>query len=98
MKKISLFLITVIMISSSALIGCTTVVRVPPPPVRVEVRPAPPYAGTVWIGGHWQHKHRKWIWAPGHWKRRPGPGAAWAPGHWRETPRGWKWVPGHWRR
>jgi len=81
----------------STLSGCTTVVRTPPPPAQVEIRPAPPFRGAVWISGHWNYKHGNWVWVPGHWKSPPWPKAIWVPGHWKKTPRGWKWAPGHWQ-
>lgn len=78
--------------------GCVAEIRTPPPPARVEVRPAPPFPGGIWIDGHWEHRHGDWVWSPGFWDRRPEPGAHWVPGHWEERPGGWRWVPGHWRR
>ena len=98
MQKIFLLGIALIIITISTLAGCATVVRMPPPPpARVEIRPAPPTYRAVWINGHWKYKRNHWVWVSGHWIKRPGPKAIWVPGHWRETPRGWKRVPGRWR-
>lgn len=75
----------------------TIYVRKAPPKVRVEVRPAPPFKAAVWIPGHWQWKHGRYVWVPGRWiKARRG--YAWVPGHWAKRPRGWVWIPGHWKR
>lgn len=54
--------------------GCTYYIKEPPPPVRVEVRPARPYSRAVWIPGRWKWRGRRrrgrYIWIPGHWRRR----------------------------
>jgi hypothetical protein len=97
MKKIFIFLIISIFTISPVLVGCTTI-RTPPPPARVDIRPAPPFSGAIWIEGHWKHKHGEWVWKPGYWAKKPGPKSVWVKGHWQKRPWGWKWVPGHWRR
>lgn len=74
------------------------VVRTPPPAARVEVRPARPGPGHVWIGGHWRWSGRRYVWAGGHWSRPPHPGAVWVAGHWARRGGGWVWVTGHWKR
>jgi hypothetical protein len=84
-------------ISLSVLAGCTAVIRTPPPAARIEVRPAPPFVGAIWIDGHWLHRHGEWVWSPGYWIKRPGPRARWIPGHWVKRPWGWKRVHGRWR-
>lgn len=73
------------------------VVQVAPPAPRVEVRPAMPFAGAVWIPGYWQWNGVRHVWVAGRWSA-PRAGWHWQPNHWRHTPRGWIWVPGHWRR
>ena len=78
-------------------ISCTTVIRTPPPPVKVEIRPPAPYTGAVWISGHWKYTSHGWVWVSGHWAKPPRRGAVWVPGRWVKTPRGWKWRKGHWR-
>lgn len=95
MKRFTLILGVIIVLTTFG--GCVTEVRTPPPPPRVEVRPAPPFPDSVWIEGHWAFRGGEWVWIDGHWERRPRPGAVWVPGHWKETPKGWRWVPGHWR-
>lgn len=72
MHKIILSVFALMIIVLATLAGCTTVIRTPPPPARVEIRPGPPYGGAVWIEGHWARRHSNWVWAPGHWKRGPG--------------------------
>lgn len=68
-----------------------------PPPPRYEVRPYRPYAGAIWVPGHWQWTGRGHVWVGGYWARPPRRYHNWVPGHWRSTPRGWVWVDGHWR-
>jgi hypothetical protein len=72
------------------------VVQEAPPAPRVEVVPAAPYAGAVWIGGHWRWEGRRHVWVGGHYERAR-PGFAWEPAHWPREPHGWRFVPGHWR-
>ncbi len=98
MKKSVFLIFTVVVLTLSMLSGCVYEVRTPPPPRRVDVRPAPPFTQAVWIEGHWQYRHRNWKWIPGYWKRPPRAGTVWVPGHWKQTRRGWKRIPGHWRR
>ncbi|MCA9609475.1 MAG: YXWGXW repeat-containing protein [Myxococcales bacterium] len=38
----------------------------PPPATRVVVRPAAPYAGAVWVEGHYQWNGAQYVWVPGH--------------------------------
>ncbi|MCG6961713.1 MAG: YXWGXW repeat-containing protein [Acidobacteria bacterium] len=76
----------------------TVLVRVPPPAARVEVRPARPGPGHVWVAGHWRWSGRRYVWASGHWARPPHAGAVWAAGHWARRGGGWLWVAGHWKR
>jgi hypothetical protein len=68
----------------------------PPPPI-VEVRPAMPFAGAVWIGGYWHWNGYRHAWVGGHWSAAR-PGWSWEPHRWEHTPRGWVHVRGHWRR
>lgn len=45
----------------------------PPPATRVVVRPAAPYAGAVWVEGHYQWNGAQYVWVPGHYvQNRPG--------------------------
>ena len=82
---------------ATALTGCAATVAVPPPAAVVEVRPAVPFYGAVWIDGYYQHSHNRYHWVPGRYVRPPRPRAAWKPGHWQHNRRGWKWHKGYWR-
>src|SRR3954454_2410701 len=70
----------------------------PPPPPRVEARPAPPRPGMVWQGGHWECNAatRTYSWMPGEFAAPPQPSATWSPGGWHKRPDGWIWMPGRW--
>jgi hypothetical protein len=50
--------------------GCAS--APPPPPAKVEVRPAAPGPKAVWVPGHWKWhgRRRGYDWVPGHWKVR----------------------------
>lgn len=98
MRGICISIIILMSVFFISLIGCTTIVRTPPPQPRVEIRPVPPYPYGVWIQGHWVSRHGQWVWVAGHWKRPPAPKAVWIPGHWKKVPRGWKWVRGQWKK
>ncbi len=68
-----------------------------PPPPRVEVVPAAPGAGHVWIAGHWAWRGGQYVWLPGrHVIARAG--RVWVPGHWEKRGRAWVWREGRWRR
>jgi hypothetical protein len=70
---------------------------VEPPPPLVEVRPAIPFVGAVWISGSWHWNSHRHVWIAGRWSA-PKPGHAWVPGHWTKGPKGrWHHAPGHWR-
>ena len=66
-----------------------------PPPAQVDVRPAPPMMGAVWVDGYW-HWSGGWVWVPGRWALPPQVGATWRPTVWvpegvtvRLDPGGW---------
>jgi hypothetical protein len=69
MKRHLLRLLPLI-VAASALSACTTYVKPPPPPAKVEVRPVPPHQHAVWVPGHWKWKGPKkgYTWMPGHWR------------------------------
>lgn len=66
------------------------------PTAAVVVRPAPPYAGAVWIGEEWRWKRGRYVYVVPHYVH-PRKAHVWVPGHWRNSPRGFVWVKGHWR-
>jgi hypothetical protein len=73
----------------------SVVVDVAPPAPYVEVVPAVPFAGAIWIGGYWGWYGGRHQWVPGRWEH-PRPGYRWQPhawvnqgGHWRLHAGGW---------
>lgn len=74
----------------------TTVDEAPPAPIVEEIYPAPG-PDYIWISGEWTWNGR-WIWAPGHYIRRPHDGAVWVAGFWdRRLDGRYIWHQGHWR-
>ena len=70
--------------------------RVPPPPVRYEVRPAP-RRGYVWIAGYWDVRYNRPHWRAGHWERARA-GYHYAPATWVQRNNRWELQRGGWRR
>jgi WXXGXW repeat (2 copies) len=53
--------------SATAQISLDVVIHTPPPPVRVEVVPAP-RPGYVWAPGYWSWDSGRHIWHEGYWE------------------------------
>jgi hypothetical protein len=68
----------------------------PPAPI-VEVRPATPFAGAVWLPGYWHWNGNRHVWLAGRWSA-PRAGFRWEPAHWEGHGRWHRFVPGHWVR
>ncbi len=75
----------------------SVMVDVAPPAPYVEVVPAMPYAGAVWIGGYWGWNGGRHQWAPGRWER-PRPGYRWQPHAWVQQGGRWHQQGGGWTR
>lgn len=69
--------------------------QAPPEPI-VEVRPATPFAGAIWIPGYWNWHGRHHQWVGGHWSA-PREGHVWENGRWEREEHRYRWVPGRWR-
>jgi hypothetical protein len=74
------------------------VIEAPPPSPIVEVQPAAPVMGAVWIPGYWRwHQHRH-HWVKGRWSA-PRPGYVWVSDRWdRRGDRRWAYQAGYWQR
>jgi WXXGXW repeat (2 copies) len=72
------------------------IVVAPPAPV-VEVRPAIPAPGYVWMDGYWNWEGGRHVWIPGRWVA-PHPGYHWVGHHWVHERGGWRLEEGHWVR
>ncbi len=87
----------------TALEGCVVgppdaaYVQVAPPPPLVEVIPATPGPGYVWIAGHHAWRGEAYAWVPGRWESRPREHERWVEGRWRHARAGWYWEEGHWK-
>ncbi len=86
-----------VLIMVAALAACAVSPRTAPPPLRREMRNAPPGSGYFWVPGHWEWRSRDWYWVRGQWVRER-PGRVWVPGHWEHRGKRHVWVRGHWRR
>src|SRR5215472_14238080 len=63
------------------------VVQPPMPAPYVEVVPACPTPGFIWVGGSWGWSNNHWVWTRGHWG---------APAHWGHGYRAdYHWAHGH---
>ena len=69
----------------------------PPPAPYVEVVPAIPYAGAVWLGGYWGWNGGRHQWVPGRWEQ-PRPGYSWRPYAWTQHGGPWQLNAGGWVR
>ena len=73
------------------------VVDVPPPAPYVEVVPAIPFPGAIWIGGYWGWSGGRHNWVPGRWDH-PRPGYRWQPHAWVQQGGRWQLHGGGWVR
>jgi hypothetical protein len=71
------------------------VVRVAPPPPRIEYVGVPPYVGWVWITGYWNWVGVRYVWVPGRWEA-PRHGHRWVPHRWERDGDHWRRHGGHW--
>ena len=76
--------------------GQTVVVQTPPPAAQVEVIPAAPGPGYVWMPGYWTWRG-SWVWVGGAYVVQPKPHVVWVRGHWAPSRGGYVWVNGYWR-
>jgi hypothetical protein len=75
----------------------SVVVDVAPPAPYVEVVPALPYAGAIWIGGYWGWSGGRHQWVPGRWEHGR-PGYHWRPHAWVNQGGRWQLHGGGWVR
>ena len=69
----------------------------PPAPI-VEVQPAMPFGGAIWMPGYWHWNGAHHVWVGGHYSAGR-PGYRWEPHRWERGPGGrWAMRPGHWQR
>ena len=75
----------------------TIVVDVAPPAPYVEIVPAIPFPGALWIGGYWGWNGGRHQWVPGRWDH-PRPGYQWRPHAWVNQGGRWHLHGGGWAR
>ena len=68
-----------------------------PPVERVEVIPAAPGVGFVWIRGYWAYRGGAYAWIGGRWERPIEGRREWVPHRWAHDRHGWYLIEGHWR-
>jgi hypothetical protein len=73
------------------------IVDAAPPAPYVEVVPAIPYAGAIWIGGYWGWAGGRHQWYPGRWDR-PRAGYNYRPHAWVQQGGRWHLRGGAWVR
>ena len=73
------------------------VVDYAPPPPQVEVVPAIPFPGAIWIGGYWGWGGGRHVWVPGRWDH-PRPGYVYRPHAWVNQGGRWHLHAGGWVR
>jgi hypothetical protein len=73
------------------------VVDVPPPSPYVEVQPAMPYPGAVWVDGYWGWRGGRHHWVPGYYER-PRAGYRYEPNRWESRGGRWQLRLGGWMR
>lgn len=72
-------------------------VDAPLPPGRVEVVPARPGGGAVWLDGEWLWRRGRWAWRPGRWVKPPA-GSTFSPAEFVRGEDGRLWyASGAWR-
>ena len=78
--------------------GSVVVRERPVAPTYVVERPAPPYAGAVWIQEDWAYRGGRYEYVRPHWERPPHPGHQWHGGYWENHSHGYAWHRGYWGR
>jgi hypothetical protein len=69
----------------------------PPPPLRIELRPAAPAAHWFWVEGHWRWDGQRHQWEPGRWVE-PRHGESHVPARWALEGGIWVYHPARWQR
>ena len=77
--------------------GAVVYNNAPPPPAQVEVIPALPFYGAVFINGFWGWNSGRHHWVPGHYVR-PVPGHRFVPQRWDNQGGRWALRGGFWVR
>ena len=96
MRKAALLVVLGIVMAFAADCVVSSYPTFGPPALRVEVIPARPGHGHVWIAGYWGWSGGRYVWIGGRWAT-PRRGREWVPGRWEQRGRNWRWHDGRWR-
>ena len=77
-------------------VGAPVYAPIAPPAPQVEVVPALPYPGAIWIGGYWSWSSGRHVWVPGRYEA-PRRGYYHEPQRWEPSARGGYELRGGWR-
>lgn len=69
-----------------------------PPPLIVEVQPAPPSVGDVWVAGYWNWSNQRYSWEAGRYVVPPQPDAVWVAPRYDSDAHGNRYTPGQWTK
>jgi hypothetical protein len=95
MRTLKLFML--INITALMLASCSSSYYVAERPAAyVYTRPAPPFAGAIWIGPEYYWSGGRYVVRPGYWTR-PRSNYSYHPGYWNHNSHGHTWVRGGWR-
>jgi hypothetical protein len=73
------------------------IVKLAPPKLRVEHRPAAPSRDHVWVSGYHRWDGHAYVWEPGRWEAPPHPHAVWIAPRWEHRHDGYVFVEGRWK-
>src|SRR5579859_1115552 len=70
-----------------------------PPPLRHEIRSAPPSPGWIWISGYYifNDGRRDYDWVPGRWEAPPSPHHVWVAPRYRRNGNHYDYYQGSWK-
>ncbi len=68
----------------------------PPPPPHADYRWDRPHRSAVWIAGHYEWQHGRYVWFDGYYEYPPHPGGVWVPGRYVVRGGAYFYRPGHW--
>jgi hypothetical protein len=77
--------------------GAEVVVKVGPPALVVETRPASPGPGYIWTRGYHRWDGARYVWTGGEWRQPPHAHAKWVDHRWEHRKDGYVFVEGHWK-
>jgi WXXGXW repeat (2 copies) len=97
MKKFVLSTLLGVAFCAGAVYADDVVVKVRPPALKVEHRPARPGPNYVWVGGYHRWDGNAYVWEPGRWEVPPHEHAVWVAPRWEHRNGGYVFVAGRWK-